>query len=214
MAVAEYATYKLSTRGYQDLLSTEGNKLYVYDDKTKLPVSSYESVVGYPTIGLGLLIDSEEKRERFRPYLNGVKAPASVIEQANREYIAKFERQLNAQLGGVKLTPSMFDALFSLAWNTGTYSRWVKEVIRAAAAQDYAAATAAIANGPVTSKGVVLAGLVKRRAREAALFMADGVPGGATTLIASPSFLIYASLALSGVVVLTFALRGRKKRRR
>jgi len=214
MAVAEYANYKLSAQGYQDLLSTEGNKLYVYDDKTGRPVSSYESVSGYPTIGLGLLIDSEEKRERFRPYLNGVKAPPSVIEQANREYIAKFERQLNSQLGGVKLTRSMFDALFSLAWNTGTYSRWVKEVIRSSAAKDYAAAAAAIANGPVTSKGVVLAGLVARRAREAARFMADGVPGGAATLIASPSFLIYASLALSGVVVLTLALKGRKKRRR
>ena len=206
------ASYKLSSTGYKDLLATEGNQLYVYDDKTGKPVTSYESAVGYPTIGLGLLIDTAEKRERFRPYLNGVAASASVIESANREFIAKFEKALNAQLDNVKLTPAMFDALFSLGWNTGTASRWVKEVIAHAAAKDYAAAAAAIANGPVTSKGQVLAGLVRRRAAEAARFMADGVPGGAMTLLRSPTFLVYSSLAVSGLVIAALVLRSKKAR--
>lgn len=205
-------SYKLSSLGYKDLLTTEGNMLFVYDDKTGKPISSYEAAVGYPTIGLGLLIDSADKRERFRAYLNGTPAPASVIESANREFIDKFERALNAQLDNVKLTPAMFDALFSLGWNTGTASRWVKEVISHAAIKDYAAAAAAIANGPVTSKGQVLAGLVRRRAAEATRFLADGVPGGAATMFLSPTFLICSSLAVSSLVVALLVLRAKKRR--
>ena len=208
------AANRLSSQGYKDLLATEGNKLYVYDDKTAKPISSYEAAVGYPTIGLGLLIDSAEKRERFRPYLNGVMAPAAVIESANREFIAKFEKALNAQLDNVQLTQAMFDALFSLGWNTGTSSRWVKKVIGHAAAKDYVAAAAAVASGPVTSKGQVLAGLVRRRAAEAARFMEDGIPGGAATLLKNPTTLIYASLAVSGLIILGMVFGARRKRRK
>jgi GH24 family phage-related lysozyme (muramidase) len=203
-------SYRLSSLGYKDLLATEGNMLFVYDDKTGKAVSSYESAVGYPTIGLGLLIDSAEKRERFRPYLNGVSAPASVIESANREFIAKFEKALNAQLDNVQLTASMFDALFSLGWNTGTASKWVKEVVYYAAAKNYAAAAAAIANGPVTSKGQVIAGLVKRRAAEAVRFLADGLPGGARAVAAAVPALLFAVMVGGG----TWWFLKRRKRRR
>ena len=34
------AANRLSSQGYKDLLATEGNKLYVYDDKTAKPISS------------------------------------------------------------------------------------------------------------------------------------------------------------------------------
>ena len=169
--------FRLSSQGYRDLAALEGNIRYVYDDRTGKPLSSYESAVGFPTIGLGVLIDTPEKREMFRPYLNGVQASASFIDQVNQSLITKWEDTLNAALSGAKLTQSMFDALFSLAWNTGVNSKWVQSVIANIRVGDYGSAALAIANGPITSGGSVIAGLVTRRAKEAARFVADGVPG-------------------------------------
>jgi len=217
MAAAEVlapAKFKLSKRGYDDLVHHEGNRLAVYDDKTGKPINSYEEARGYPTIGLGIQIDTPEEREKFRPYLGGRKADPALIEAANRENIARFENDLNRKLAGAKLTQSMFDALFSLAWNTGAARQCVKNAISAILAEDYPAAQAAIATGPQSSKGVKLAGLVKRRGAEALRFMEDGLPGGAATLLKSKSLMIVGAVSLSVILLMFVTSRGRRRKGR
>ena len=218
MAAAEItapAKFKLSQRGYEDLVKHEGNRLAVYDDKTGKPINSYEEARGYPTIGLGILIDTPAEREKFRPYLGGRKADPAFIEAANKENIARFEAQLNAKLGaGAKLTQSMFDSLFSLSWNTGSGSRSVRSAVAAIIAEDYPAAQVAIATGPQTSKGVTLAGLVRRRTEEAARFMEDGLPGGAATLLKSNTLLIAGAISVSALLLMFVMSKGRRRRGR
>lgn len=206
------ASYRLSKTGLEDLRRMEAMRMSVYDDKTGKNINSYEEAQGYPTIGLGLLIDSAEKREKYRPYLGGRKADPNWMWEQSLATVRYFESALNRQLAGVALTQSMFDALFSLAWNTGAASRYVKKVIEQARLKDYVAAAKAIATGPITSKGKVMEGLVKRRAREAALFMAEGVPGGLDTLLGTSTFMLYGAAALGSLVVLRMALRRRKRR--
>lgn len=175
--------YRLSYEGQYHLLQTENNIPYVYDDKRKKgdpPLARYEDARGYPTIGLGIRIDTEEEREAFRPYLNGRSASEDFIASWNAKIIGQFESDLNRKLGLAELNPNQFDALFSLAWNTGVNSDVVAAVISACKKGDYAAAVDAIEHGPVTSKGEVLPGLVKRRAEEAALF-AKPYAGDTTT---------------------------------
>ncbi len=165
--------YRLSYEGQNHLLETESNVPYVYDDKRKKGdpyLARYEDARGYPTIGLGIRIDTQEERDLFRPYLNGKAAPSDLIAQWNAKVIAQFEYDLNRKLGVAELNPNQFDALFSLAWNTGVNSDSVEATIAAVKRGDYEAARNAIANGPVTSKGEVLQGLVARRKREAELF--------------------------------------------
>lgn len=77
----------------------------------------------------------------------------------------------------VEITQSMWDALVSHAFNTGPNAKSVAAAISAINAQAWEEAARALANGPTTSKGKTLAGLVKRRAAEAAWFLRDGVPG-------------------------------------
>jgi GH24 family phage-related lysozyme (muramidase) len=165
--------YVLSDRGYEDLVQKERNYAFVYDDATGKSIPSYESAKGFPSIGLGLKIDTAEERQKFAPYLNGNKAPDSVIAEANAATIATFTAALNRKAGHLKMTQSMFDALFSLAWNTGYNSDVVARVIDYIGAEDYESAAHAIATGPVKSKGKTQPGLVARRAEEAALFLKD-----------------------------------------
>ncbi len=205
------ASYRLSKTGLDDLRRMEAMRLSVYDDATGKNISSYEEAKGFPTIGLGLLIDSAEKREKYRPYLGGRKADSDWMWEQSMATVRYFENALNRQLAGVKLTQSMFDSLFSLAWNTGAGSKTVKAAIAASRIPDYIAASKAIAAGPITSKGKVMEGLVKRRAKEAALFLAEGVPGGLDTLIKTNTFFLYGAAALGSLVVLRMALRRRKR---
>lgn len=107
----------------------------------------------------------------------GKQIPAAELEEINRLKLAEFEANLNKKLVGAKLSQAMYDALFSLMWNTGPNSSWVKNATTAVKAGDYAAAQQTIANGPVTSKGQLVSGLVTRRAREAAMFAAEGLTG-------------------------------------
>lgn len=166
--------FRLSRAGLERLMKHEGNVLHVYDDRVMgSKPASYKDVKGFPTIGMGILIDTDEERKKFEPYLNGVDAPASLIDNENKKKIATFEGTLNRKLGAnAKLTQSMYDALFSMYWNT---PRFTEPVIDAVRKGDYAGAQAAIANGPTTSKGEVVQGLVARRKAEAELFGAEGL---------------------------------------
>ena len=167
---------KISDDGLRELIKSEGSKTQVYDDRTGKTVSSYSQVRGYPTIGVGHLIRDSE-RSKFSPYLGGGKKMTQYqITELLRYDVKRFEKTLNSKIQA-PMTQSMWDALVSMAFNTGANSYAVKNAISAINLKNYEEAAKAILNGPVKSKGKVLQGLVKRRRKEAMLFMKDGLPG-------------------------------------
>lgn len=209
--------YKLSAAGLEDLKKVEGVRYAVYDDKTGKPINSYEEAGGTPTIGMGLAIQSAEDREKYRPYLGGKKAPESVIDEANRKKVAQFEAALNKRIGSAKLTPAMFDAIFHFAWNVGTGSSYVKRIAEALnktdakgkPAPDYPAAQKAIADGPKSGVGIgYMEALARRRAKEAEMFLRDGIPKG-LAILKNPKFYWTAS-ALGSVGLVYWILKRNK----
>ena len=201
--------YKLSESGLADLKKTEGVRYAVYDDKTGKPINSYEEAGGTPTIGMGLAIQSAEDREKYRPYLGGKKAPENVIDEANRKKVAQFEAALNKKIGSATLTPAMFDAIFQFAWNVGTGSQYVKRIAEALnktddkgkPKPDYNAAQKAIADGPKSGVGIgYMEALARRRAKEAELFLRDGIPKG-LAILKNPKFYWTASAVGSAALV-------------
>ena len=179
MAAAAPATpkFRLSKRGYDDLVRAEANVAFIYDDLRTgalRPLNTYEEARGTPTMGIGVAIQSEAARQQYAKYL-GKTIPAAELEEINRLKLAEFENSLNRKLAGAQISQAMFDALFSLAWNTGTNSNSVNTAVAAIHRGDYATAQKAIASGPVTSKGQLVQALVTRRAREAALFAEEGL---------------------------------------
>ena len=179
LGVAAATPLKVSNAGLDTLTRDEGSRAQVYDDKNGKTVSSYEQCIGYPTIGIGHLIVQSE-RPKYQPYLAGGKSltKSQVIELFSKD-IPKYSRPVANRIKK-PVTQEMFDALVSLAFNTGPSSSSVKRCIAAINQGDYAGAAMAIANGPKTSKGKFMPGLAKRRASEARHFMAGGFPEGHT----------------------------------
>ena len=167
---------RMSTEGIEQLIKSEGVRYQVYDDRGGAIISSYESARGYPTIGVGHLIKSSE-RGRFEQFLGGRNSMTheQVIELL-REDLPKYEDPVANRITK-PVTTEMFDALVSLAFNTGTNSRSVKNTIAAINEEDYEKAASAIRSGPTSSKGVTMQGLVRRRNEEADWFLAGGLPG-------------------------------------
>ena len=162
---------RLSDEGLKELTRAEGVRSQVYDDATGKTVSSWEEVRGYPTIALGRLITPGD-RPRFGRYLGGrEKLTGSALDDVIRDTIGSRERQLTTLLT-VPTAQNQFDALFSMMFNTGAGNSTFKRALTAHNAKDHTEAARQIAAGTVTSKGVVIAGLVRRRAREAATYAA------------------------------------------
>jgi GH24 family phage-related lysozyme (muramidase) len=213
--------FNLSQTGRETLKSHEGVVPYVYDDRrgARYKPTSWSDFQGYPTIGMGRLIQPSEFA-RFTPYLNGNRMPDSELAQLIEDTIRPREVQLNKLVGDAPITQSMFDALFSLMYNTGSGNSSFRAAINALTqrdsngkwAPDYVAAQAAIANGPTTSKGKLLAGLVRRRQEEAARFIADGLPGGASSLLKSKTLKIGVAIAFSALVASFFVRRSRRRK--
>jgi GH24 family phage-related lysozyme (muramidase) len=160
---------RLSDAGLAELRRTEGVIPQVYDDATGRVVSSWEQVKGFPTIALGRLIQPGD-RARFARYLGGrEKLVGAELDAVIRDTIEPRERQLTALITSPTL-PGQFDALFSMMFNTGAGNKTFRAALAAHNAGDDVQAARLIAAGTVTSKGKVVAGLVKRRAREAAAY--------------------------------------------
>ena len=70
----------------------------------------------------------------------------------------------------------MWDSLISLAFNVGSNSYSIKNVIDCINDGNYNGAAKSILDGPTKSKGKVLSHLVRRRKREALFFLKDGLP--------------------------------------
>ena len=173
------ADYTLDKDGIDFLVSEEGYRKHVYDDKNGREIYSYEEAIRYPTIGIGHLIYRQgvkDEREKWRPYLKGGKKLSK--EQAMdllSEDIIKFEDPLNENIYE-PMTRSMWTALVSLAFNAGPNHRSVSNAIDAINRLDYNGAAQAILNGPKTSGGEFLQGLANRRQKEYDLFLRDGYP--------------------------------------
>lgn len=186
------AGFKLSPAGLEWLKKREAVIPYVYDDGRGASnggnperdrskgrcLSSWSQFKGYPTIALGLRIYPKDF-SRFTPYLNCNPVPPDLLQQLIREPIVEREDDLNQLVGDTPITQSMFDAMFSMMYNTGKGNPSFKKVIAAVRAKDYTGAAQAIANGPKTSKGKFLSSLAERRKLESEMFMRDGLPGGA-----------------------------------
>jgi len=180
---------RLSDAGLAELRRTEGVIAQVYDDATGRVVSSWDQVKGYPTIALGRLIQPAE-RSRWERYLGGrEKLTGADLDATIRETIEPREQQLSALLTS-PTTQGQFDALFSMLFNVGSNNKTFRAALVAHNARNPVEAARLIAAGTVTSKGKVVAGLVKRRAREAAAYASAAGQAIATNKLPLLSILV------------------------
>lgn len=96
-------------------------------------------------------------------------------EQADARFaedLAKFAAKVDALLGDAPTDQSQFDAMVSLAYNIGTEAFRKSTVLRKHKAGDHAGAAAAFGMW-VKNDGKVMKGLVRRRAAESALYLAN-----------------------------------------
>ncbi len=166
---------KISKKGREELVKAEGVRKQVYDDWTGKIVSSYDEVTGYPTIGVGHLIKDNE-RDKYSSYFKGGKNLTTLqIDELLKKDIKRFTKPLNDELK-VSVTQPMYDALVSYSFNVGNNSSWRRKLIEKLNEKDFVGAGEILGNYPNTSKGNVLEGLIKRRAKELELFMSGGLP--------------------------------------
>lgn len=172
-------TLSLSGAGAAYIGENEGFYDKVYDDgrgekDSNFYVDSYTSpnLKGYATIGYGTLIDSTEEKNLFAKYLKNTPDRMS-----KDEALGYFAKEINEHkkiwIGKIKkpISQNMMDALLSYSYNAGPYRGELNEAIQLINAGDYKGASAKLGSGPVTSKGQVMSGLVRRRSEEAALFL-------------------------------------------
>lgn len=123
-----------------------------------LRLSAYKDVVGVVTIGYGTT--------------SGVKMGDTITkeraEELLREDVKRFEDQV-MRLVKVRLTQGQFDALVSFIYNLGAGNLSNSTLLRLLNAGDYAGAAAQFERWNKAG-GKTLAGLVRRRAAERALF--------------------------------------------
>lgn len=96
-------------------------------------------------------------------------------QQADERFAAdltRFAAKVDEAIGDSYTDQSMFDALCSLAYNIGVDALKKSTVLRKHKAGDHAGAAAAFGMW-VKNDGKVMKGLVRRRAAEAALYLAD-----------------------------------------
>tara|TARA_Y100000034_G_scaffold31184_1_gene38153 strand:+ start:1398 stop:2054 length:657 start_codon:yes stop_codon:yes gene_type:complete len=169
--------YTIDDTGSEFLTAGEGFRAQVYDDKDGTIISSYEESVGTPTIGYGLALQTAELREKFRKYLGGGKTLSkskglSLFKDTVQNYIDGVNEKLMAPV-----TQSMMNSLTSYAYNVGVNSSFLKRAINSLNEGDYIGASDVIRSGPYTGAGIgYMAGLERRRNKEADLFLEDGLP--------------------------------------
>lgn len=159
---------KVSDAGVALIHSFEGCRLQAYPD----PASG-----GAPwTIGWGSTTD-----EQGNPIRPGTVWTQARADQRFRQHLAQFEGEVNQLLGDAATTQAQFDALVSFAYNVGSDidadtlaeglgdSTLLKKHLRG----DYAGAAAEFAKWNKGS-GVVMPGLTRRRAAEAAMYRGQG----------------------------------------
>ncbi len=141
---------KTNAAGLDLITRNEGCVLHAYQDS-----------VGVWTIGYG--------------HTGADVQPGLVINQAGAEQLLrrdldKFERGVEGELDGAACTDNQFAAMVSLAYNVGLGNFAKSSVLRLHRAGDYNGAAAAFSMWNKAG-GRVLAGLTRRRAEEARLYL-------------------------------------------
>lgn len=160
----------ISAAGLKHLKADEGSRATVYDDADGKSKSSWDEVKGFPTVGVGHLIQKNE-RAAFSKYLKPGKMSDSAIENLLLVDLESRIKGLNKKLK-VKVTQNQFDALLSMGFNTGFGNGSFLKAVALTNEGKFKAAADQIRSGPKTSKGKVLAGLVRRRNGEADTYLA------------------------------------------
>lgn len=165
---------KISSTLFEHMKKMEAIRPTVYDDATGKDISAFDHAQGNPTIALGKKIEEHEKPS-FAAYLKGkAKLEGAALKKVLDDTFKPREVKLTGLIK-VPVTQSMFDAVFSFAFNTGFGAKSFKSILEKLNSGDYAGAKKAIADGPKTSGGKVLKGLEARRKYEADLFAAEGL---------------------------------------
>ena len=160
---------KTSTNGRQLIEQFEGLILQSYDDANDRIVPVGGSANGTLTIGYGHT--SAAGAPKVTPGMVITKQQADNILASD---LGKVEADIN-KLVKVPVTQNQYDALVSFQFNTGSLGK--SSVLTALNNKDYNGAAnklMAYTNGRVNGQLVPMAGLVKRRTAEKALFLKAG----------------------------------------
>ena len=155
-STSDAADMHISDSGLQQIKKHEGLVKKIYDDHGHL-------AVGY---GHDLLPGEIQKYN-----IKGEISEATANELLKND-IEKFENIVRKSVR-VPLSQNQFDALVSLAYNTGSVPKSVLERINSG---DMGGAAQAMQTAKITSQGTVNPGLISRRKEESALFASNNAP--------------------------------------
>ncbi|MDK8188119.1 MULTISPECIES: lysozyme [Sphingomonas] len=141
-------------------------------------LTAYRDAVGIPTIGWGMTYYPDGRKVKIGDTITQEQADAMFAQVLERDFAAPVRKAL----GDAPTTPAQFGAMCALAYNIGMGPVvWLpgmkkgfrqSEVLKKHRAGDYAGTSSAF-QGWIRAGGQVLAGLVRRRNAEAALYRSD-----------------------------------------
>lgn len=152
---------RISFNGLAKIKQEEGLMLVRYDDATGKPLAKGQKPQGYPTIGYGHKLGTFEDLW----VIAEVEATRLLVSD-----LVDAESAVN-RLVKVPLKQNQYDALVSFVFNVGAGSFSRSTMLKLLNERDYQGAANQFPAWRM-SGGVVMAGLVKRRANERALFLA------------------------------------------
>lgn len=167
-------TMKLSAAGRAEMQTFEGRRNKLYDDKTGKTIARAADAKGFPTIGIGHLV------QRSDSSYDGKTLTEAQIDALFATDVKWAEDCINGL--GLNLKQNEFDALVSFVYNVGPGKKGVKDglvtlrsgepssVLRNMRAGNIRAAGDSLLSW-TRSAGVVMSGLVKRRQAERALLL-------------------------------------------
>lgn len=154
----------ISLAGLAAIKREEKLMLVRYDDATGKALAKGEAVKGFATIGYG------HKLGPLENYWTITQAEADRLLVSD---LSDAEAAVN-RLVKVPLTQNQYDALVSFVFNVGSGSFSRSTLLKLLNAKDYAGAAKQFPAWR-KSNGVVMGGLVQRRANEMAMFLGQGV---------------------------------------
>lgn len=154
---------KISDKGLEMIKKAEGYMPKIYLDQA-----------GLPTIGYGHLLTKTEKASGL---FEGKELSKAEATELLRRDVQEAEESIG-QLVKVQLNQNQFDALVDFVFNVGTNALKTSTLLKLLNAGDYASVPAQLMRwnkitNPKTGKKEPLAGLTKRRQREADLWSAE-----------------------------------------
>ena len=162
-------SFKLGTAGAAIIKQWEGLKLKPYNDAANPPNA---------TIGYGHLIHKGPVTQAdIDTYAGYNKASAELDFVKDTQSIVDY---LNDNITTDKINQNQFDALASIGYNIGQGNLEASPLLNYVNAEDFAGAESEFANH-ATAGGVIVPGLVARRAAEAGLFAAGEIQALAST---------------------------------